>query len=86
MAWRRVVVDGQAPEYHALSVSAFAFSEDGKPLTRWPGSESGTDYATKQECLCHTILMRSRGRLWRGHSALSCTHRLFNSCNLLALS
>jgi len=30
MAWRRVVVDGQAPEYHALSVTAFAFSEDGK--------------------------------------------------------
>jgi len=30
LAWRRVVVDGQAPEYHALSVTAFAFSEDGK--------------------------------------------------------
>jgi hypothetical protein len=30
MAWRRVVVDGQAPEYHALSVHAFEFSEDGK--------------------------------------------------------
>jgi len=30
MAWRRVVVDGQGPEYHALSVPDFEFSEDGK--------------------------------------------------------
>lgn len=30
MAWRRVVVDGQAPEYHALSLTGFEFSPDGK--------------------------------------------------------
>ena len=43
MAWRRVVVDGNGAEYHALSAEGFQFSQDGKHYS-WVAESGPPDH------------------------------------------